>query len=37
MIGEAINAIRGSNEAVEEARKKVLDKFRALRKAGEVE
>ncbi len=37
MIGEAINAIRGSNEAVEEAWKTVLNEFRARRKAGEVE
>ena len=37
MIGEAINAIRGSTEAVEKAWKTVLNEFRARRKAGEVE
>ena len=37
MTWSATNAIRAANEAVEEARKKVLDESRALRKTRELE
>ena len=37
MTGEALNAIRAANEAVEEAREKALDESRALRKTRELE